>query len=65
MPCNLFPSYYEKLVEEDIEWLKENIPDDNSLELNHIINILRFSVREYRLRGYNEAMSKTGPHYES
>ena len=62
MSCNLFPRFYDQLVDEDIEWLKTNAPD--SLERKHILAVLEFSKREYRLRGYDEAMSKTGPHYQ-
>ena len=62
MSCNLFPRFYDQLVDEDIEWLKTNAPD--SLERDHILAVLEFSKREYRLRGYDEAMSKTGPHYQ-
>lgn len=62
MSCNLFPRFYDQLVDEDIEWLKANAPD--SLERDHILAVLEFSKREYRLRGYDEAMSKAGPHYQ-
>ena len=62
MSCNMFPRFYDQLVDEDIEWLKTNAPD--SLERDHILAVLEFSKREYRLRGYDEAMSKTGPHYQ-
>lgn len=62
MSCNLFPRFYDQLVDEDIEWLKTNAPD--CLERKHILAVLEFSKREYRLRGYDEAMSKTGPHYQ-
>ncbi len=61
MACNLFPHAYERLVNEDIEWLKANAPD--SLERDHILAVLNFSMREYRVRGYDEAMHKTGPHW--
>lgn len=61
MPCNLFPHAYERLIDEDIEWLKANAPD--SLERDHILAVLDFSKREYRARGYDEAMHKTGPHW--
>jgi hypothetical protein len=61
MSCNLFPRAYEKLVDEDIDWLKANAPD--TLERDHIIAVLNFSKREYRLRGYDEAMRGTGPHW--
>lgn len=61
MPTNLFPSAYDRLVDEDIEWLLQNTPD--SLERDHIITALQFGKREYRLRGYDEAMNRTGPHY--
>jgi len=61
MPCNLLPRAYDKLVDEDIEWLKASAPD--TLERQHILDVLDFSKREYRLRGYDEAMSRTGPHF--
>lgn len=61
MPCNLFPSAYDKLIDEDIDWLKANAPD--SLERDHILIVLDFSKREYRARGYDEAMHRTGPHW--
>lgn len=61
MSCNLFPRAYDKLVDEDIEWLKANAPD--TLERDHILAVLDFSKREYRLRGYDEAMARTGPHH--
>jgi len=60
MPCNLLPHAYEKLCEEDISWLEANSPA--SLEREHIIVIIRHSMAEYRARGYDEAMSHTGPH---
>lgn len=63
MPCNLFPRAYDQLVNEDIEWLKANSPD--CLERDHILHVLEFSKREYRVRGYDEAMHKTGPHYSN
>ena len=62
MSCNMFPRFYDQLVDEDIEWLKTNAP--GSLERDHLLAVLEFSKREYRLRGYDEAMSKTGPHYQ-
>lgn len=62
MSCNLLPHAYERLVDEDIEWLMANTQD--TLERDHILAVLDFSKREYRLRGYDEAMHKTGPHYQ-
>lgn len=62
MPCNLLPHAYDQLVNEDIEWLKASAPD--TLERDHILAVLDFSKREYRLRGYDEAMRKSGPHYQ-
>ena len=58
----LFPGAYEELINEDIAWLETNT-EPPSLERGHIIGVLRQSVREYRVRGYGEAMSRTGPHY--
>lgn len=63
MGCPLFPKAYEKLVNEDIEWLKENTSD--TLERKHIISIMKHSVREYNVRGYMEDMRHEGPHYNS
>ena len=55
MGTNLFPDAYEELVNEDIKWLEENT--EGSLERGHIFQILKSSVREYRERGYMEAMT--------
>lgn len=62
MSTDLFPCDYDELVDEDIEWLKANAP--HSCERDHILDVLAFSKREYRLRGYDEATGKTGPHYK-
>lgn len=50
----LFPSAYEKLIEEDITWLMNN--SEHSLEREHIICVLRHAIKEYADRGYMEAM---------
>jgi hypothetical protein len=55
MPTNLFPRAYEKLILEDKEWLISNTAD--TLERQHIIAVLDSSTKEYRDRGYMEAMS--------
>jgi len=56
MSCNLYPEAYEKLLEEDKQWLLANSPD--SLERQHIILVMEASAREYRSRGYDEAMRR-------
>lgn len=33
-------SAFQHLIKEDIEWLKNATPDDNSLEKRHILEIL-------------------------
>lgn len=35
---------YENLVDEDIAWLEKHSPNPHSLEMRHIIDILRRSV---------------------
>ena len=57
MSTNLFPHVYEELIIEDIEWLQKNTK--SSLEQRHIISVLNDSAREYRDRGYMEAMTGT------
>ena len=44
--------------------LADLVSATDSLERDHILAVLEFSKREYRLRGYDEAMSKAGPHYQ-
>lgn len=56
MACNLYPAAYEKLLEENKQWLLANSPD--SLEREHIIAVMEASAREYRNRGYDEAMRR-------
>ena len=48
MACNLTPAAYEKLLEENKQWLLANSPD--SLEREHIIAVMEASAREYRNR---------------
>lgn len=62
MGTNLFPGAYEELIKEDIVWLEDNT--ERSLERSHIIEVLKHAVKEYRIRGYDEAMTETGPHIE-
>jgi len=56
MACNLNTAAYEKLLEENKQWLLANSPD--SLEREHIIAVMEASAREYRNRGYDEAMRR-------
>ena len=55
MGTNLFPEAYEDLVNEDIEWLQKNT--EPCIERGHIVQLLKASVKEYRDRGYMEAMT--------
>ena len=45
LPVN--PSYYEKMTEEDIEWLKEKIPED-SFYRRCIIDRMKMANKYYR-----------------
>lgn len=59
MSCNLFPSAYEKLIAENIEWLIEATKQEpNSLERDHIIRIMEASAKDYREFGYEKAMNQ-------
>ena len=58
MSCPLHPGAYEALIDEDIEWLRHVAHP--GLERDHIINVLRQSVDEYRERGWMEDMTHTG-----
>lgn len=54
---NLFPHVYEQLIEENTDWLMaETKHIAHSLERDHIISIMNHSAKEYRDRGYDEAM---------
>lgn len=61
MGSQLFPEAYEELINEDIAWLEKNSPSE--LERGHIVAVLQQSVKEYRERGYMEAMCHEGPIY--
>lgn len=56
MSCNLFPHAYDKLIQEDIDWLENNAPE--TIERDHIILVLKHSAKQYRERGYSEAMGE-------
>jgi len=61
MGTPLYPEAYEELVNGDIAWLKKNT--EPCLEQNHIIAVLKHSVKEYEARGYMESMCHEGPVY--
>lgn len=44
MPIRLGKNAYETLIKEDIEWLENATPNDNSLEKQHILEVLKGSV---------------------
>ncbi|BBE51170.1 hypothetical protein OYT1_ch1623 [Ferriphaselus amnicola] len=59
MSTNLFPHVYERLIKENTDWLLDATKHiENSLEREHIISIMNHSAKEYRERGYEEAMSE-------
>jgi hypothetical protein len=61
MSTNVFPHIYEEMIDQDIKWLDENLKEDahkGGLEYGHIIAIFRDSAKEYRERGYDEAMAR-------
>lgn len=48
MPCN--EETYNRLINEDIEWLKDQFKDsdeNDSLELRHAIDVLEYSKKTY------------------
>ena len=45
MGTKLNKSAYQKLIYEDIDWLKKNTP--HTLERDHIIQVLRDSIDRY------------------
>lgn len=54
MSIPLYPNAYEKLVREDINWLKKNT--EHSLEQMHIIAILEGAIKRYDEVAYQKAM---------
>ena len=57
MGTNVFPHIYDKLVDEDIKWLKENTSNDG-LYFHHIVTILEKSKADYREFGCAKAMNE-------
>ena len=59
MVTNVFPHIYEDLVNEDIEWLKSVIPEDEQtgLYFAHAIQVMAHSVRMYKEYEYGNHLN--------
>jgi len=54
MTGKMTPSAFDKVIEQDIEWLEEVVSEDiknNSLEFSHIIDVLRYASEQYADNG--------------
>lgn len=50
MTGKMTPSAFDKVIEQDIEWLESIVSEsdkDSSLEFDHIVNTLRYAAKQY------------------